>query len=368
MPRVMKTKCDNVSAHSRAVVIQLDRMAHALEGLSDCQNSLERFFQMAGEQHANLGVQSKHYFLFGEALLSMLEYFLKSSSGYWQRVQKSWNKLFEVMFETMKRVSKDEEHRQGQLMQTKRRKDRKEPQTTSPKKSPSLSTVNTAMSEESIREVSSSSHDFTCVSLVSEEDRHGVLTERFSKSTRNLLVASPMVRTKQKDEVLSTENRPASLRNLFASASPVKPMRKQAVNPSKSISMRNVFVCDTPVTSQNKSLEGKTKKGTSLRNVVAQIGSTEDSSDHSFAPPQSPHPGSSVPPSPRSVASPSAGRSGLTRSHSICRRRDCAVFTTVASPGTPGTRRAKKVNSPVEATLRRQLRKQMTKGGVDLIM
>ncbi|KAL3931038.1 MAG: hypothetical protein SGARI_004308, partial [Bacillariaceae sp.] len=75
MPRVMKNKCQDVSAHSRAVITQLDMMVHCLHGPMH-HEALMEMFEKAGERHANLGVQQKHYFLLGEAILSTLEFFL----------------------------------------------------------------------------------------------------------------------------------------------------------------------------------------------------------------------------------------------------------------------------------------------------
>jgi hypothetical protein len=356
----MKSKCDNASAHCRAVVLLLDRLVKSLEGLADNESSLTEIFQKAGEQHANLGLQSKHYFLLCEALLSMLEYFLKSSSGYWQRVQHSWVKLFRVMVETIKLASKNEERRQNQLMRTNRRTDRKGPQTSVSEKPPTLN-IGTHSTRDSIKQ--GLNLDF---SLPLEEERHDLHMERSSKSMRNLFATSPVIRPKHDGKDGTKEYKPASLRNFFAASSPDKPLRKQVAGHSKSVSIRHDVACDIP-TSQNNVFERKTNvRQTSLRHLLPKVGSIENGSAHSLppSPPPSACPRSSQHSSPRSVTSPSAGRPGLSRSHSGSRRRDCAVYA-MDSPGTPGTRRAKKENSSIESTPRKQLRRKMSKGGME---
>jgi hemoglobin-like flavoprotein len=392
----MKTKCENISAHTRAIVMQLDMIVHCLDTNMDHQLILMDVFQDIGERHANLGVQSRHYFLLEEAMLSMLEYSLKSSSGYWNRVQKSWSALFRMMFGAMKHASKNEEHRQQQMARSHIHKERRSVHTSPPQKNHSLNTITTTTTTElSTTDFSLSSHDsaYAVLPTIPSDKRVSKFPsdKTASKSMRNLLAASTPDRPSRKDMLVTNKDRPMSMRNLFAAD---RPSRKDMLvtNEDRPMSMRNLFAADSPATPKTK----RPTKSTSMRNIFAKESPTcpgkspektgnkrstsvrnlfaKNHSGHG-APQVRSHPTSLPPPpppsnghgSPRSVACPSPGRPGISRAHS--RRRDCAVFA-VDSPGTPGSRRrAKKNHSPtVESTPNSQLRRKMSKGGVDLIM
>ncbi|KAG7359093.1 hypothetical protein IV203_015682 [Nitzschia inconspicua] len=352
MSRVMRDRCPDVPAHTRAIVMQLDMMVHYLEGDYEYNSILAGIFRTAGERHANLSLQPKHYSLLNEALLGTLEHFLKSSSGYWHRVQKSWSTLFEIMFKEMKYNAKREEHRQEQLMRPNRRKERRELQTSPPPKNSSLISTMTTTSEESVTDFSSSSHDFPYNSLQELPLLNDCTSIDFHKDgiTRSVVCASPPTNRKSRLEMLrSTKSRPVSMRNLFVTECPATPESRYLKKDSKSKSMKNIFAKDSPI-SHGRHLEkiSSNTRAASLRNIFGKNTSNNSPSQiesDSALSPISPSPKSSrekVYGSPKAVACPS-GRPGLSRMHS--RRRDCAVFA-MDSPETPRSQRSIKLPSP----------------------
>jgi hemoglobin-like flavoprotein len=114
-PKVMRVKCQNVSAHSRAVIMQLDMLIHYLHSYNTADIDIQ--LDKLGFDHSTHQIQSKHYFLFGEALLATVEHFLGTGNGqrYWLRVRQSWNSFFHYLVETIKTKSKDAMRKQKSM-------------------------------------------------------------------------------------------------------------------------------------------------------------------------------------------------------------------------------------------------------------
>jgi len=296
MPKTMNKKCQDISisAHSKAVIGQLDFMVHCL-GSRD-QTVWNDSFAEAGARHANHGIQSKHYVLFGEAILRTLEHFLGSGSGqqYWKRVEKSWNALFRVMFETMKTESKNEEKRQELALKACKRSNAKH------------SALNKeTLNEDSVTDFSSSSsseHGFLSVTRISSEEDMACSSHKESKKA-------------------------TSMRNLFASSgsTPDRPSRKHPMNDAgkKATSMRNLFT--SSVLSPQPCEKGARFGGLGQSKSTRLLGIGKRQPDLHSADENV------VPASPASVGRPGLGRSksglpyAMEGSHSI--------------PGTPRSRR-----------------------------
>ncbi|KAG7355047.1 hypothetical protein IV203_004403 [Nitzschia inconspicua] len=256
------------------------------------------------------------------------------------------------MFKEMKYASRREEHRQEQLMRPNRRKERQEFQASPPPKNSSLISTMTTMSEESITDFSSSSHDFPYNSLQELSLLDDCTSTGFHRDgiTRSMVCVSPPTNRKSRLEMLrSTKNRPVSMRNLFVTECSETPESRHPKKDSKSKSMRNIFAKDSPI-SHGRHLE-KTSSNTraaSLRNIFGKNKSNHRPSQiesNSALSPISPSPKSSrekVYGNPKAVACPS-GRPRLSCMHS--RRRDCAVFA-MDSPETPRSQRSVKLQSP----------------------
>jgi hypothetical protein len=431
MPRIMKNKCQDVSAHSRAVIVQLDVMVNCLAGPM-YQESFNELCAKAGERHANLGMQQKHYFLLGEAMLSTLEYFLKTSSGYWKRVQSSWDSFFHAMFEVMKIASKKEGMRQDMLLKASKRSER-QLKLSPPQKTCSLNTVDTTISDSSTEFDASPDSPRN---LGSDELMDLRMDKKSSRSMRNLMANQLQgydipLQAKSSRNFLSSSShdpsrrkqmpktRPASMRNLFAGGSCSRtpeppslrkmPLERSSSGEKRSVqSMRIAFAAggdcpqtpEQPPPMQKKSLErnnSSDKRSVAMRNLLSSPATNSPSIDeedkddtprrgrllqsllgghkgysHANTSEIPPPPPSCSAPSPRSIVSPATGRPCLNRSSST--RRDCAVFTMDTSMMmTPNSRHSKKVESPrhppksVQEPQMLTIRR-MRKGGIKEIM
>jgi hemoglobin-like flavoprotein len=223
MPKVMKHKCDNVSAHSRAMIMSLDMMVHHLS--THQMDAISKNLSRLGVQHAAFGIQSKHYFVLGQVLLSTVEHFLGTGNGqrYWLRVQSSWNSLFQYIIESMKVESKQEERRQKFLHRQNQRSSSRnlfhnnnvEQQNLNHTMNSASCTVDSGITEE----LSSSLNDFDLWNGNARNPAVEDETLKASKSMRNFLLSTSTVGNssgvrKSRRNLLLTP----SLRNLFASS------------------------------------------------------------------------------------------------------------------------------------------------------
>jgi hypothetical protein len=209
--------------------MQLDMLIQYLQSYSirDIDIQLDKL----GFDHSTHQIQSKHYFLFGEALLATLEHFLGSGNGqrYWLRVQQSWNSLFQYILETIKIICKEEMRKQKLIHKHNNNNSRLSSRNrlnSNDSNSNNSMNMNIGSASFSIdncinEDLSASLGDCDLLNggkrtkLVEEDD-----TIKAPKSMRNFLVisSSPSILKSRKKAMGDSQKLGTSLRNLFTSS------------------------------------------------------------------------------------------------------------------------------------------------------
>lgn len=107
----------NCSAHSRAIVRQLDLMVHCL---GPDQEDFLNVLREVGRRHAQASIHltARHCLLLSESIIRTLAFFLEDvERSFWPRVQKSWNDLLGLVFSVMRKEARRHEKQQQQKKQ-----------------------------------------------------------------------------------------------------------------------------------------------------------------------------------------------------------------------------------------------------------